>query len=32
MIVSKQYDESMDFEWHLKQIALFYTELKKDEI
>lgn len=32
MIVSKQYDESMDFEWHLKQIALFYTELKKDEV
>lgn len=22
----------MDFEWHLKQIALFYIELRKDEI
>lgn len=32
MIAGKQYDENMDFEWHLKQIALFYTELRKDEI
>ena len=32
IIFSKQYDENMDFEWHLKQIALFFTDLRKDEI